>query len=126
MGERLSLLSSCICERTSRVSCFGVENDQELAGERDANDHFGLSGLDEALMKGCQMRIVPCGEARDQEEDGSRSGAAAAYGTPAGSLAAVIGDRREAGELGDGLVGDRADFGQLGHQAWRRCGRRRP
>ena len=100
--------------RASRAFC--VEDDQQFSGEGNADDHLRLSGLAQPLMEGCQMRIVFCGDASDQEQDGSRPLPAAAHRTPAGPLAAVIGDRRQPGELGDGLARQRADLGQLGHQ----------
>jgi hypothetical protein len=50
--ERLSVLSSEISIGFSCFSCFGVEAGKEFMGQRDADDHFGFSFLDEALFEG--------------------------------------------------------------------------
>ena len=50
--ERLSVLSSEISIGFSCFSCFGVEAGEEFMGQRDADDHFGFSFLDEALFEG--------------------------------------------------------------------------
>ena len=72
-------MSSCICEFVARIACFCVEDDEELSGERDADDHFGLPGLLQPVVEGVEMRVVLGGYAGDEEEDGARSGASAAH-----------------------------------------------
>ena len=62
------------------------------------------------------MRIVAGDAPGDEKKDRARTGASTADGAAAVALAAVIGDRGKAGELGDGLVREDADLGQLGHQ----------
>jgi hypothetical protein len=52
LRERLSVLSSEISIGFSCFSCFGVEAGKEFMGQRDADDHFGFSFLDEALFEG--------------------------------------------------------------------------
>ncbi len=53
----------------------------------------------------------------DDDEAGSHAFAAALDGLVAPVLCAVVDDGRQAGEFADGLVGERADFGQFGQQA---------
>src|SRR6478609_7289731 len=107
--ERLSEVSSCICEFVTRVACFCIENDEQLAGERNADDHFLLSGSLQPLLESCQMRII----FGNEKEDAARPCPTAAHWSSTAALATVIGDRRQAGQLGDGLVGEDADLRQL-------------
>src|ERR1700746_3760876 len=111
-GERLSGLSSCIGVLGTRITCFGVEADQKLACERDANDHFFLSGGDQPGAEVGKAFVVAGGSGGDKEQDRTDAGAAAAGGSLTLSLATVIGDRGEAGKLGNGFVGDHANLGQ--------------
>lgn len=67
-------------------------------------------------MEGSKVRIVSSDGAGDQEEDGARAFAAAAHRAAATALTALVGDWGQARELGDGLVGEDADLGQLGHE----------
>src|SRR5262245_14747887 len=94
-GERLSGVSSCICELFSRIACFGVEDDEEYAGQRDADDHVGLSGVFQPLLEGGEVGIVLGDDPGDEKEDAAGSGAATAHGAAAGSLAAVVGEGGE-------------------------------
>src|SRR5690242_1734436 len=108
--ERLSEVSSCICELDARIACFCIEDDEQFAGERDADDHLFLAGLLQPLMEGSEVRIVPGDDAGNEEEDDARSCAATAHRSAASALAAVVGQRRQADQLGDGLVGEDADL----------------
>lgn len=114
VGERLSLLSSCIGVSGSRVACFGIEADQELAGEHDTNDHFLLAGFEQSVAEFSKAFVVAGGGSGNEEKDRADAGAAAAGVTLAFALATVVGERGETDQLGDGLVGQRADFRHLG------------
>src|SRR6478752_914146 len=68
-GERLSGLSSCKCIQFSRITCFGIESDEELSGERDAHYHFWFSGFGELLMEFCEASIEAAGDIGDEEQN---------------------------------------------------------
>src|ERR1700675_3146379 len=116
-GERLSGLSSGTCEFAAGVTSFSVEPDKELVGESDADELLGLSGEAQPFVEGGEVRVVSADNLGDDEEDGADGAAAASEGPFPGSLAGVVGDRGEADELGDVVAGERADLGQLGHEA---------
>src|SRR5215211_3390020 len=116
-GERLSGLSSGLGEFLAGVAGFGVEPDQQLVGERDADDLFGLAGLAQAGVEGGEVGLEAADHFGDPEQDAPHTGAPAAHGTLAAELAAVSGDRGEAGELGGGLAGQGPDLRHLGHEA---------
>ena len=99
-----TLVRSEIIART-RIASFCVEADEKLAGEGDADDHFFFAGGEQPVAEVGEAVIVAGGDVGDEEEDRADAGAAAADGSLALSLAAVVGDRGEAGELGNGLVG---------------------
>src|SRR6185437_16082546 len=105
LGERLSGLSSWIGVSGTRIACFGVEADQELTGERNANDHFFLSSGDQPGAEVGEAFVVTRDGGCYEEEDRTDAGTAAAGGSFTLSLATVICDRGEAGKLGNGLVG---------------------
>src|SRR5919197_5290619 len=116
-GERLSGLSSCISILSSRVACFCVEPDEEFAGQSNADDHFLFAGLEQSVSELSEAFVVSGSDGRDQEEDRTNAGAAAAGGSLALPLATVIGDRGETDKLGDGFVRQGADLRQLGVEA---------
>ena len=91
-----------------------VEADDELSGEGDAHDHFGFSGCGEALMHEAEVGVVASDHGGDEHEQRAHGGSPAPHGSAALALAAVVGERGEADELGDGLVGERSDLGQVG------------
>ena len=115
--ERLSGLSSCRGHFQSRFACFCVEPDEEFMGEGDANDLFRLAGVQQPTVESFEILIEPPDDLGDHEQDGSHAAAAGPYGALAGRLAAVARQRREAGKLGDGLVGQCPDFRHFSHQA---------
>jgi protein ImuB len=115
-GERLSDLSSGIGEVASDVASFGIEADEEFAGESDADDLFGLAGLGQPAMAVDEVGIISANQVGDDEQDRADAASAAAHRAFAVELAAVTGDRGEAGELGGGFVREGADFGQLGEE----------
>ena len=116
-GERLSGLSSCESILGSRVTCFGIESNEEFSGECDTHDHFLFASGGESSMKVCEAGVVSAGDVGDQEQDRSDTGAATADVPVAGPGAAIVGERRQAGELDDGFVGVDADLGQFGQRS---------
>ena len=58
------------------------------------------------MGEGGEARIPSGGHSCDHEEDRARAGAAAADRASTAAFAAVVGDRRQADDLGDGLVGE--------------------
>src|SRR5690349_13691358 len=72
-GERLSGLSSCIGEISARIASFGVEDDEQLSGEGDADDLQWFSGLAELGAEGGEDRLVAADEFGDDEEDLARA-----------------------------------------------------
>jgi hypothetical protein len=59
------------------VSQDGVEDGEEFAGCRDGDEHFGLSGVDEALAKGLEDGVVTAGGEACEKEGGADGLAAA-------------------------------------------------
>jgi len=115
--ERLSGLSSGMCEFISHVTGLRVQPYDELAGERGADQLLGFAGRAQLLMASLEVGIVFSHDFDDDEEDGAHALAATAHRSLSGLLAAVACDRREAGELGDSFVGEGADLGHLGHDS---------
>src|SRR6202041_3902081 len=89
--ERLSLKSSCGCEVCPGFAGSGVESDEKFAGESDAGDHFGFSGVDEFFVEVGEARVIAAGGFGDEEEDGAHAGATATDVALAGAGAAVVG-----------------------------------
>src|SRR5581483_7302856 len=115
-GERLSCLSSCIGESGTRIACFCIEANEQFAGERDADDHFFLSGGAQAVAEVTEAVIIARGNVSDEEQDRAHGAASAADRALALSLTTVVSDWGDADELGNGLVGVGADLGQVSHQ----------
>src|SRR5581483_10610110 len=115
-GERLSCLSSCIGELGTRIACFCIEANEQFAGERDADDHFFLSGGAQAVAEVTEAVIIARGNVSDEEQDRAHGAASAADRALALSLTTVVSDWGDADELGNGLVGVGADLGQVSHQ----------
>ena len=55
-----------------------IEDCQQLAGDGDEGDHFGLAAGDETLMESLQERIVARGDEGALEEGGADAGTASA------------------------------------------------
>src|SRR5215211_7208924 len=79
-AERLSGLSSGLGEFLAGVAGFGVEPDQQLVGERDADDLFGLAGLAQAGVEGGEVGLEAADHFGDHEQDAPHTGAPAAHG----------------------------------------------
>jgi hypothetical protein len=114
--ERLSGLSSVLCEFISYITGLCVQPDQELAGECGADKLLRFAGRAQLLMAGLEVGIVFSHDFNDDEEDGAHALAATAHRPLTGLLAAVACNRRETGELGGGFVGKGADLGHLGDE----------
>ena len=76
-GERLSGLSSSESELLSDIASLGVEADEELSGECDADAFFGFAGGIQPAMEVREVRIVSPDDLGDDEEDGSHGATAA-------------------------------------------------
>lgn len=105
-----------IGESGTRIACFGIESDQKLTDERNANDRFFLSGSDQFDAEAGETFVMPRNGSRDDGEDGADAGAAAANAALAIVLSTVIGDWSKVGKLGNGFVGQGADLRQVGVQ----------
>ena len=97
------------------LSGLGVEADQQLVGECDADYLWGLAC--KSLSEGDEVGFVAGGDAGDDEEDLADGGSSSADSSPALMFAAVLSQGREACELGDGFVGEGADLGHFSHDA---------
>src|SRR5258708_1448365 len=104
-GERLSEESSCIGVLGTRIACFCVEADEQFMGESNPDGHFVFSCGEQSFSESRKGLVVLSGGPGDQEKDRSDAGAAAADRSFALPLTTVVGDRGEAGGLGNGLVG---------------------
>ena len=104
-------------ELAAGVAGFGVESNQELMGEGDEDHFFSLAGGGEALGEGGEIGMVAAHHAGDDEQKMTYCGAAAANGAPAVASATLVGERGQADEFADGLVGEGADLGKFGHEA---------
>jgi hypothetical protein len=55
----------------ARIACFRIEDDEELAGESDADDHQWLSGIAQPLVE-CLGSIMEAGRSSgDEEQNGT-------------------------------------------------------
>jgi len=90
-------LSSCIGVSGSRFACFGVEADQKLAGECNANDHFFLSRGDESGAEGRETLIIACGCSGNEEQNRTNAGPTALDVALAFALPTIVGKWGEAG-----------------------------
>src|ERR1700679_1646734 len=61
------------------VSQDGVEDGEEFTGRGDGDEHFGLAGVDEALAKGLEDRIVMAGGEACEKKGGAHGPAAAGH-----------------------------------------------
>ena len=102
-------------EALAGLSGLGVEADQQLVGECDADYLWGLAC--KSLSEGDEVGFVAGGDAGDDEEDLADGGSSSADSSPALMFAAVLSQGREACELGDGFVGEGADLRHFSHDA---------
>src|SRR3984885_6326512 len=101
----------------------GVEDGEEFTGRGDGDEHFGLAGVDEALAKGLEDRIVTAGGEACEKKGGAHGLAAAGDHGFALPLAGLAGERGEPGEACDPLAIEGSEFGQFGDE---RAGGDRP
>ena len=102
-----------MCVLFPRIACFRIEDDEELAGESDGDDHQRLSGIAQPLVE-CLESVMEAGRSSGDEEHDGPDRATSTTGDAASlALAAVIALRREAQELGDGLAIAGADLRQV-------------
>src|SRR3954467_12608865 len=111
-GERLSWVSSGL--PWFLVSQDGVEDGEELAGDGDEGDHFGLAGGAEAIAEGLEDGVVTAGDERCGEQGAADPFAAAADHALALPLAGLAGVGGKACEAGDLLLFGGGGVGRLG------------
>src|SRR5664279_2369043 len=80
------------------VSEDGVEDGEELVGDRDCGGHFRLASGEQALEEGLEDRIASLCDLGGQEESGADSGSAPANAGLANPLAGFAGKRRKPGQ----------------------------
>ncbi len=116
IGERLSEVSSCISELLARIACFGVEPDEEFAGDGDADNHFGFAGLEEFFAECCEGRIETPDTMTDDKHGRADIGSSPFDVAGLGRQAGVVGKGSEACDLGNRLVVVETDLRQHGKQ----------
>ena len=93
---------------------------KQRVGEDDEFPHDGGEGefalfatIDQALVEGAEVGIVAGGRERGPIEGAARAGAAAFDMALACRLAAVVGERGDTSEGGDGMTVERAELGEI-------------
>src|ERR1035437_1326724 len=93
-----------------------IDDREEFPGGRDQRQLLPHAAGDEALIKGADRRIVPGRDEGGHVERSPHDRAPAADPPPAAPLPAVGVERRDTGQLRDGLPRERPEFGKLGEQ----------
>jgi len=88
----------------SRFACFGVEADEQFACQCDAHDHLWLSGRCELAVECVKALVEAACDVSDQKQDRPDAGTAAADMSLAGLGAAIVGERRQAGQFDHPLL----------------------
>ena len=68
-GERLSEESSCIGVCGTRIACFCVKADEQLARQGNADDHFFFSSGNQPGAELAEAFVVTRGSSGNQEQD---------------------------------------------------------
>ena len=58
-----------MCVLFARIACFRIEDDEELAGESDADDHRWLSGIAQPLVEFLESIMEAGRSSGDEEQD---------------------------------------------------------
>jgi len=98
------------------ISENGVEDREELSGNGDQDDHFWLSGRDEALIEGSERRVAACPDQRGHEEGRAHAGSPTAGEALAAPFAGLPGPRRQARETCDFSAREGSQLGQFGQE----------
>src|SRR6516225_10340773 len=98
-----------------------VENDQQLAGDRDEGDFLRFAHCDEALIEGLEHRVVPRGDHSAHEQGFAHARPPSANEALAAPLARLAGEGSEADQRRNLLVAEGSKFRQLGNQRPRDC-----
>src|ERR1700728_5205914 len=91
--QRLCWRSSAFWAPWLFVPQDGVEDGEEFTGRGDGDEHFGLAGVDEALAKSLEDRIVTAGGEACEKKGGAHGLAAAGDHGFALPLAGLAGGR---------------------------------
>src|SRR5262249_459615 len=97
----------------SIVSHHGVEDGEELAGDRNDGDHLWLSGRDEAVEEDLQDGVVLFGDHRPHEQGAAHVGTTSRDVAFALPLARSAGVWRQADKGSDLFAAEGAELGQL-------------
>jgi hypothetical protein len=103
------------CHPLSDFSSLGIEPYQQLVRQGDADHLWRFAGGAEALLEGDEVRLVTAHHAGHDEQDFADRSASSTHDTLALVFARVVGQRGDPSQLGDGLVGQRADLRHLRH-----------
>jgi hypothetical protein len=95
----------------------GVEEDEEFSGDGDEGDFAGFAGGAEFLEEGFEDGVFADGVEAGEVEETANLGAAAGDMALAAELAAVVVERSQTGELGDGAAVQGAEFGHEAEEA---------
>src|ERR1700685_1150890 len=87
-------------ELLSRIAGFGVEPYEKLSGQSDADGFLGLSGSGEGLVEFAEVGFMAADQFGEDEQDRSHVGAATEDRAFAFDFSTVVGERRQADELG--------------------------
>src|SRR5262249_43982940 len=98
------------------VSDDGIEDGEELAGDRNDGDHLGLSSRDQTVEEGLQKGIVLFGDHCAHEQDAAHGRATSPDVALALPLAGLLGVWRQTSKGSDLFAAEGAELGQLGNQ----------
>src|SRR5215472_18375624 len=121
-GDRAAAPRGWLRDRPNRalpgraITYDRVENDQQLAGDRDEGDLLRLARCDEALIEGLEHRVVARGDHGTHEQGPAHARPAAADEALSTPLAGLTGEGGEADQRGDLLAVEGPKFRQLGNQ----------
>src|SRR5215213_10574031 len=96
-----------------RIFEGGIEEDEEFAGDGDEGHFAGFAGGFEFEKEGFEDLVFANGGEAGEIEEATGGSAPAGDVALAAELAAVVVERGEAGELGDGAAAERAEFREV-------------
>src|SRR5215213_10047468 len=101
----------------SDIARLGVQANQEFASQSRPYELLGFASRRQLLVKSVEVRLVAPNDLRNHKQDRANALAATTQRPSSEVLAAIVGDRRQPGELGDGFVGESANLRHFGHEA---------
>jgi len=94
----------------------GIGQDDEFTHDGGEGEFGFFAGFDQALVEGAEFGIVAAGGERGPVEGAARAGAATLDVALAYGLGAVVGERGDTGEAGDGAAVEGAELGEVDEQ----------